>query len=253
MIIRVKKNTNYTIVSNEVLASKELSLKAKGLYAYMISLPDDWNFSMAGLQACLKEGKDAIRSTMQELCEFGIAIHDKKRAEDGTFTSEMTIFQEVQPERQTQSGKPNSETPPQLSNNRLSNKNKNPTLFCEGEVLPKNTAPIHDGFVEFWKEYPRLGDVDIGSKKEAEKKYKQALSVATHEEIFAGVKRYKAYLQAPSRTWTQNAAGAKTWLHQQCWTNEYLLPIEEETPAERGIRLRAEWKAKEARGEAIVF
>ena len=46
---RVNKNVNYTVMSNHHLQDKRLSLKAKGLLSYMLSLPDDWDYSLKGL------------------------------------------------------------------------------------------------------------------------------------------------------------------------------------------------------------
>lgn len=271
MIIRVKKNTNYTIVSNEVLASKELSLKAKGLYAYMISLPDDWDFSISGLQSCLKEGRDGIRATLEELCVFGVAVYEKKRCEDGTFTSEMIVYQERQPLRESRNGEAITANTTQLSNNRLSNNNKNPTLFYEEEESDKKPKPKRDlldkkiamknDFEEIWTAYPR-GRGSIGSKELAEKAYLKALKKASHSDIVSGVKAYKAYLPTQDRPakppyvegFTQRAAYVATWLNSASWANEYdATSIEDETPAERGKRLIEEWAEKEARGEVIVF
>ncbi len=48
-VFKVRKVKNYTSMSNEHLQNKELSLKAKGLLSYMLSLPDDWNYSLEGL------------------------------------------------------------------------------------------------------------------------------------------------------------------------------------------------------------
>lgn len=66
-IIRVNKNRNYVTMSNYHFKEKEMSLKAKGLLSEMLSLPDDWNYSIAGLVAINKESKNTIISTLEEL------------------------------------------------------------------------------------------------------------------------------------------------------------------------------------------
>ena len=53
---RVNKNVNYTVMSNHHLQDKRLSLKAKGLLSYMLSLPDDWDYSLKGLTVGCKDG-----------------------------------------------------------------------------------------------------------------------------------------------------------------------------------------------------
>ena len=53
---RVNKNVNYTVMSNHHLQDKRLSLKAKGLLSYMLSLPDDWDYSLKGLTVGCRDG-----------------------------------------------------------------------------------------------------------------------------------------------------------------------------------------------------
>lgn len=68
-VFKVEKTKNFTIVSNHHLQNKNLSLKAKGLLSYMLSLPNDWDYSLAGLVANSKESKTSIRNTLNELKE----------------------------------------------------------------------------------------------------------------------------------------------------------------------------------------
>ena len=80
-VIRVIKNKNYTTISNQLFKNKGISLKAKGLMAYLLSLPSDWDLSINGIVACSKEGRGAIRNTFTELISAGyierIQIRDK--------------------------------------------------------------------------------------------------------------------------------------------------------------------------------
>lgn len=66
-IFRINKTNNFTIMSNNHLKNKNLSLKAKGLLSVMLSLPDKWDYSIEGLSCICKEGKKAITSTLKEL------------------------------------------------------------------------------------------------------------------------------------------------------------------------------------------
>lgn len=68
---RVNKEKDYTIMSNAHFKEKTMSLKAKGLLSEMLSLPDDWDYSINGLVAINKENETAIKSTLNELKEFG--------------------------------------------------------------------------------------------------------------------------------------------------------------------------------------
>lgn len=69
-VIRVHKTANYTVMSNHHFKEKSMSLKAKGLLSLMLSLPDDWNYSISGLVKLSKDGKDGVMSALSELEEF---------------------------------------------------------------------------------------------------------------------------------------------------------------------------------------
>lgn len=66
-VIRVKKNKNYTTMANYHLQDKNLSLKAKGIMSLMLSLPEDWDYSTAGLTALSRDGVDSVKSSLKEL------------------------------------------------------------------------------------------------------------------------------------------------------------------------------------------
>ena len=70
-VIRVNKTANYTVMSNSHFREKDMSLKAKGLLSLMLSLPDTWDYSIAGLCAICVEKESAIKSTLDELKRFG--------------------------------------------------------------------------------------------------------------------------------------------------------------------------------------
>ena len=70
-MFRINKNDNYTTMSNYHLRDKKLSLKAKGLLSMMLSLPDDWQYSIAGLVAICKENETSIKNALTELRNNG--------------------------------------------------------------------------------------------------------------------------------------------------------------------------------------
>jgi len=83
----VLKNKNYVTICNKALRDKELSLKAKGLYAFMTGLPKDWDYTINGLTTVLKEGKDGIQAALNELIKAGylvrLQIKDEKQRYKG--------------------------------------------------------------------------------------------------------------------------------------------------------------------------
>lgn len=70
-IIRIEKTKDYTVMSNYHFKEKDMSLKAKGLLSLMLSLPENWDYSVAGLVAICKENETSIKSALDELKEFG--------------------------------------------------------------------------------------------------------------------------------------------------------------------------------------
>jgi len=76
-VFRVNKNKNYTVMSNYHFKDKSLSLKAKGLLSQMLSLPDGWDYTVAGLCAINKESKPAITSALNELKQAGYLVVTK--------------------------------------------------------------------------------------------------------------------------------------------------------------------------------
>ena len=86
-IIRIEKTDNYTVMSNTHLQDTQMSLKAKGLLSLMLSLPDEWDYSINGLVSICKESEKTIKTTLQELKKirvFGYYKAESKRDRDGT-------------------------------------------------------------------------------------------------------------------------------------------------------------------------
>lgn len=102
-VIRVNKIKNYTVMSNEHLKDKRLSLKAKGLLSVMLSLPDTWDYSISGLVAICKESETAVKSTLNELKSCGYLVVTKKmpnETESGRIEYVYDIFEKDQTEKQ---------------------------------------------------------------------------------------------------------------------------------------------------------
>jgi len=92
-VFKIEKTKDYTIMSNYHLRDRNLSFKAKGLLSFMLSLPDDWDYSINGLVAISKEGVKAIRNILQELQNFGYLVIEKKQNEIGQFEYEYIIYE----------------------------------------------------------------------------------------------------------------------------------------------------------------
>ena len=117
-VFRVEKNKGYTVMSNHHLRNKELTLKAKGLLSQMLSLPENWDYTLAGLSHINKESIDAIRTAVLELEKAGYIERAQGRDEKGKMTAiTYTIYEQPQSpvlENPT-SDNPTSENPMQLN------------------------------------------------------------------------------------------------------------------------------------------
>ena len=121
-VIRIEKNKNYTVMSNVHLDDSRLSLRAIGLLSRMLRQPDDWDYSVRGLAAMCKEGRDAVAAVLNELIEVGYVVRRQIHKENGVFGGvEYIVYETPQrvpcPEKadtdMADTETPNTENPPQ--------------------------------------------------------------------------------------------------------------------------------------------
>ena len=140
-VFRVERNTGYTVMSNHHLRNKELTLKAKGLLSQMLSLPEDWDYTLAGLSHINREKIDAIREAVKELEKAGYIVRSRERDEKGRLRgADYVIYEQPQPkepEAATSSEKPPTSDLPTLENPTLDN----PTLEKPTQEKPTLENP----------------------------------------------------------------------------------------------------------------
>ena len=154
-VFRVERNTGYTVMSNHHLRNKELSLKAKGLLSQMLSLPEDWDYTLSGLSYINRESIDAIRTAVWELEKAGYITRRQGRDEKGKMTAiEYTIYEQPQPpeldcpvlENPTADNptteNPTSENPMQL-NKDISRTNLQKKEKSNTDLSSTHSIPIH--------------------------------------------------------------------------------------------------------------
>ena len=149
-VFRVERNTGYTVMSNHHLRNKELTLKAKGLLSQILSLPEDWDYTLAGLSHINREKIDAIREAVKELEKAGYIVRSRERDGKGRLRgAEYVIYEQPQPpisdlptlenpilEKPTQE-KPMLENPMQL------NKDISKTDLENTDLINNGSIPIH--------------------------------------------------------------------------------------------------------------
>lgn len=90
--MKFEEENYYVAMPNHHLKEKEMSLKAKGLLSLMLSLPDDWDYSIAGLVSLSKDGKDSVTAALDELERFGYLSRVMRKNDKGQYAGcEYTV------------------------------------------------------------------------------------------------------------------------------------------------------------------
>lgn len=167
-IITVKRRTGFTVLPNSTLRDKRLSLKTRAILAIMISMPEDWDYTVSGLATVCGTGKSAMSSALQELEDFGYLTRIQRHDNAGHFSrNEYIVTDEPTGDNDT----PLSENPltadpstdePLTGNQTQQNKD------CTNTPYSPPMGDIHEPvqkcakqevdwglFERFWSAYPR--------------------------------------------------------------------------------------------------
>lgn len=223
IVIRAGRRKGFTTVFRSAAQDKRLSLKARGLFLLMQSLPDGWRYTISGLAALAGTGKDQIRSGLKELTDVGYLVKEQSHDADGKFSGNTYILQEESPLSENPTTVPNPPSP--LSGKPSTGKpsTENPTLRDNIYTdYDKNKPPIvpqgtESGmlFERFWSAYPRHQYKDRARKAWAKLGPDLALCRRMSEALA---------IQKRSAQWTE--AGGKyiphpaTWLNGRCWEDD---------------------------------
>lgn len=135
-VFRINKTEDYTVMSNHHLKNKEMSLKAKGLLSQMLSLPNEWDYSVAGLVAINKENKSSIQGVLKELEDFGYLVRTRSQNIKGQFEYIYDIYEKPQTENPCTENpftdKPCTDNQPQLNTNKSNIKKLNTKYIYMG-------------------------------------------------------------------------------------------------------------------------
>lgn len=128
-VLQKNIKSNFTIVNNTILTDRNLDIKLRGLLITMISLPPNWNFSIAGLQKILPDGRDAIASALKKLEQFGYLTRTTIRNEKGKIIDiDYTIYDE----------------PCFAFKENLQENNSISDITIENETIPQNNTKQHE-------------------------------------------------------------------------------------------------------------
>ena len=191
-VFRVEKNKGYTVMSNHHLRNHALSLKAKGLLSQMLSLPEDWDYTLQGLAQINKESIDAIREAVRELERAGYIKRSRERDERGCLRGTIyTIYE--QPQTQPEPEKPAQAVPalvqptlekPMLDSPALENPTQLNTKRKNKER--QNTDPSITDSIPFPSGFPETSTQKRTEAKDAFESYRKLILENIDYDILAG-------------------------------------------------------------------
>jgi hypothetical protein len=165
---KVEKTRDYTVLSNYHFKEKKMSLKAKGLLSLMLSLPDTWDYSIAGLVSLSKDGKDSVMNALAELEKFGYLTRLRTTNSKGQFSGvEYNIYEHPQPKKPVadnqNEGNANADKPTQLRTKfiKSSSKEEDTKLSNTYEISPEMEVLLfrlvpNNSIRDLYKDYIRM-------------------------------------------------------------------------------------------------
>lgn len=232
---RVNKNRNYTVMSNHHLRDRNLSLRAIGLLSKMLSLPDDWDYSVPGLVAICQESKNIIQGALKELEKNGYLVRTMTRDSSGHIGYNYDVYEQPQhtlprPEKpftvepctvSPSTVEPCTEKQPQLNTNKLStNKLSTEESKTQEKAVEPNVVNIEDqqkqttdcgGFakvVDFYQ--TNFGLLNSYMAEELRHTYDEWSSQSEEPDLII-IKAMQIALSNNVRNWKYACAVLRTW------------------------------------------
>ncbi|EUC57989.1 MULTISPECIES: DUF6017 domain-containing protein [Bacillota] len=183
-VFRVEKNKGYTVMSNHHLRNKELTLKAKGLLSQMLSLPENWDYTLAGLSHIKREKIDAIREVVKELEQVGYIVRSQTRDEKGRLRGADYVIYEQPPA----SDLPTLENPTQL-NKDIQKTDLSKKEEINKDILNTDSIPILSPDPSPLSEWDPLPEKNGTEQKDAYKIYEEIIKDNIEYEHLISTKR----------------------------------------------------------------
>lgn len=186
-IQRIKNKTdNYTIVSNEIFRRDDVSARAKGIYAYIMTLPDDWKLYKSELYTHFTEGRDAIDKAFKELENLGYIMMEKEKDEKGRYIGwDYRIIESIE---NSDSLKNRLSENPKSENPQLLNTNNNKEL----------KEQIYTRFLEKWNTLGLVKHTEQVVKSKWKKKHTDQVNLYGEEKVCKAMENYATIIHSPS-------------------------------------------------------
>lgn len=239
---RSRRSKNFAQIPNDLLRDSELSARARGVLCYLLSHSDTFTVTRKMLLAAFPEGRDAIETALRELREAGYVRVVRPKGESGRFEGSNYLVFEERGEAWADPETGESAPAERETTSRENHVPDNPHAYIRTPFL-KNTSSLEDQehhgekgellvsekFAEFWSAYPKK----VG-KRAAERRFREALKRASHEEIMAGVRRYADAVRAAG-TEPRHVKNPEGWLNADRWADEVQAAAPDLSPADRAL------------------
>ena len=226
-INKSKLKDKYAIIPNALIQNFAITLEARGLLVYLLSLPSDWKLNIKDLCKKNNVGENKIRKLIKELIEYRYIIRTQSKFKDGTFKSfDYFIFDTPQ----THENRPVDDLPhvdiPHVDNPHV---DIGYTYKVNNIQSKHNTKETYtNAFEEFWKVCKRKQGKDRTFKK-----YQEIIKTIDSAILIKKMKQYNEEKEE-CKTEIQYYKNPYTWLHQKGWEDEYLI-TEETQPSDKAI------------------
>lgn len=150
----IEQDDSFTVVTNTILRDKSLSMSAKGLLCTMLSLPPEWDYSFNGLVSICKEGKSAVRNTINELKDAKYIKISQSRSDKGYYQYKYTVYRKPYEERNLNKNYPTPE------NRTTDNRTSEEPMTDNQHQLNTNKLNIKE-LIEKKDKYDKTGEPEI--------------------------------------------------------------------------------------------
>ena len=184
-IYRIHKEDNFVIIEKAFLLNEEISLKAKGLLALLLSYPDNWQFYKAEIVQHTTDKENSLNSGLKELIENGYIVRKQRKDENGKFEGyEYHVYEKPSTEKPS-TEKPSTEKPILLNNKNTKNKNtknKNTKTTPSPELVSE--------FKEWYSKYPHPRN-----EQQTMKNYINTRKTYSAEQLMTALNNYLAEIE----------------------------------------------------------
>lgn len=214
-----KINGNFVTTSAQVAQDKRLSWKARGIFLYLASMSDGWNFYVDEIAKHAPQGKRSLQSGLKELEEYGYLKRVRTHKPNGDLSSLKWELHyepvELQKQKSSEAVLLQKRNEPLINNN---NNKYQETININNNKrnIKESQASLTDRFEKLWKQYPKKQ-----GKKVAFEAYKRAIKKGVQDkDIELGITNYNKYIKITKKDYQYIKQGS-TWFNQNCWDDEY--------------------------------